>query len=76
MTGVIDRVVSARRPLSGREKQVLRLVAKGYTRAEIAQELHIAERTVRSHMSRLLAAMCAVNAPHAVAMGFREGILS
>lgn len=76
MTGVIDQVVSARRPLSNREVQVLRLVAAGYTRFEIGEQLHITERTVRTHVSRLLAAMCAVNAPHAVAIGFREGILS
>jgi DNA-binding CsgD family transcriptional regulator/Tfp pilus assembly protein PilF len=36
--------------LSAREVEVLRLVAKGMTNAQVAQELYISPRTVNSHM--------------------------
>jgi len=37
--------------LSGREKEILRLIAKGYNNLEIARELFIAEQTVKNHLS-------------------------
>jgi LuxR family transcriptional regulator, quorum-sensing system regulator RaiR len=73
---VIDRVRGQRRPLSPREREVLRLMASGYTRAETAERLGISETTVRTHVTRIFAALAAVNGPHAVAIGFREGMLS
>jgi DNA-binding CsgD family transcriptional regulator len=36
--------------LSAREVEVLRLVAKGLTNAQVAQELYISPRTVNAHM--------------------------
>jgi DNA-binding NarL/FixJ family response regulator len=39
------------RALSGREKEVLRLVAMGYMNSQIAQRLFLAESTVKSHLS-------------------------
>jgi two-component system response regulator DegU len=41
-------------PLTGRELEVLRLVADGKTNDEIGEALHIGERTVRNHMSSIL----------------------
>ncbi|WP_409184766.1 response regulator [Amycolatopsis sp. VS8301801F10] len=40
-------------PLSAREVEVLRLVAKGRTNAEIGRELHIGEATVKTHLLRV-----------------------
>lgn len=37
--------------VSFREKQVLELAARGYTNGQIAQELYLAESTVKSHLS-------------------------
>jgi DNA-binding NarL/FixJ family response regulator len=40
--------------LTGREREVLRLIAQGYTYKEIARELFIAVKTVESHVSSVL----------------------
>ena len=40
--------------LSPRENEVLILVAKGYTYAEIAQKLFISEKTVQNHVQNIL----------------------
>ena len=37
--------------LSGREKQVLGMVVLGFSNGEIARKLHLAETTVKSHLS-------------------------
>lgn len=39
--------------LSMREKDVLQLIAKGYTNHEIAQRLFISPHTVKNHVSRI-----------------------
>ncbi len=36
-----------------REKQIINLLLQGCDNAEIAQDLHIAERTVKAHFNRL-----------------------
>ncbi|MGK7946894.1 MAG: response regulator [Microcystaceae cyanobacterium] len=40
--------------LSQREKEIVRLVAQGYSNREIAQSLHIAEKTVKNYMTHIL----------------------
>jgi DNA-binding NarL/FixJ family response regulator len=42
-------------PLTDREREVLRLVAQGLSNDEIAEIMHLGERTVRSHVSHILA---------------------
>jgi two-component system, NarL family, response regulator NreC len=39
--------------LSGRETEVVRLIALGYTSAEIGDELHLSPRTVETHRERI-----------------------
>lgn len=40
--------------LSDREKDIVRLVAQGYNNREIAQSLHIAEKTVKNYITNIL----------------------
>ncbi|MDA8284301.1 MAG: response regulator transcription factor [Actinomycetota bacterium] len=40
--------------LSAREREVLRLIARGYTYKEVARELSISSKTVESHVSAVL----------------------
>ena len=63
------------RNLSDRELEVLRLVASGATGDEIGYALGISLRTVKAHLGKAYAFLEAVNAPHAVAIAFRKGIL-
>jgi DNA-binding NarL/FixJ family response regulator len=40
--------------LSPHEQRILRLVVDGWTNREIAQELHLAEKTIRNYVSGIL----------------------
>jgi two-component system response regulator NreC len=41
-------------PLSEREREVVRLIANGYTNPQIAEQLHVAERTVKTYRARAI----------------------
>lgn len=43
------------RVLTGQERKVLDLIAKGCTNRQIADELHLAEKTVKNYVSNMLA---------------------
>src|SRR5689334_16528430 len=49
------RLPSSEEPLTGREIEILRLVAQGLSNQEIADRFVISERTVRTHVSSILA---------------------
>jgi DNA-binding NarL/FixJ family response regulator len=40
--------------LSEREREVVKLIANGYTNPEIAEQLHVAERTVKTYRARAI----------------------
>ncbi|TAN07535.1 MAG: LuxR family transcriptional regulator [Rhodanobacteraceae bacterium] len=61
--------------LSGREQSVLELLAAGYGDIQIADVLAISVPTVRFHMRNLFEKLGARNRCHAVAIGFRSGLL-
>jgi RNA polymerase sigma factor (sigma-70 family) len=54
-------------PLSPREHEVLRLLAQGWTNAEIARELLVSSGTVKNHVSRILPKLAAVDRTQAAA---------
>jgi DNA-binding NarL/FixJ family response regulator len=52
--------------LTLRQQKLMKLVAKGLTNKEIAEELHLSEYTVKNHMSRILKQLDATNRNEAV----------
>ena len=59
-----------------REIQVLQLVSDGLVNREIGERLFLSEETVKSHVRHLLAKLHARSRAHAVAVGFRRGLIS
>lgn len=45
--------ISNRNDLTTREQEVLNVLSKGYSNREIASELYISEKTVKSHLNRI-----------------------
>jgi len=62
-------------PLSGRELEVLRLLARGQSNAEIAAQLDLTEVTVRTHSSRILAKLGVANRVQAALYALRTGLV-
>jgi len=60
-------------PLTEREVEILRLVAKGLGNQEIADQLVIAEVTVRTHVSHILSKLHLANRVQATLYALREG---
>jgi DNA-binding NarL/FixJ family response regulator len=61
--------------LTSREINVLRLVASGNANKEISAQLSIAEETVKSHITNILAKLDANDRTHAVTIALKRGII-
>ena len=61
--------------LTPREREVLRLVAVGHANKQIANELSVSERTVKFHVSSILAKLGARNRTEAIATARARGLL-
>jgi DNA-binding NarL/FixJ family response regulator len=64
------------RPLSSREVEVLRLVARGFGNREIASILNIAEVTVKLHVSHMLEKLEVNDRTQAATVALQRGIIS
>ena len=63
-------------PLTQREVEILKFVAEGLANQEIADRLVVSERTVRAHVSNILAKLHLANRTQAALYALREGIAS
>lgn len=61
--------------LSGRELDVLRLVAAGHTNAQIGAALHIGESTVKTHLQHIFAKLDTGDRASTVAVAYQRGLL-
>ena len=62
-------------PLTERELEVLRLMARGWSNQRIAKELSITERTVRFHVGNVLGKLGVSSRTEAVVEGVKRGLV-
>ena len=80
---LIERFVDRRRSstspllerLTHRERDILRAVASGRSNAEIAGDLHLAEATVKTHISRIYAKLDVRDRAQAVVIAYEQGLV-
>jgi DNA-binding NarL/FixJ family response regulator len=65
----------AAEPLTPREVEVLRCVARGLSNAEIGRELFIGEATVKTHLLRVFAKLGVGDRTRAVTVAMELGVL-
>lgn len=73
---LVDRLARPQPPtITGREREVLGLLARGRLNKEIAAELGISERTVKFHVSALMGKLGAGNRTEVVSLAAQQGLV-
>ncbi len=63
-------------PLTSRQREILQLMAEGYTNKEIASRLSLSTRTVESHRSDLMERLGVHDVPSLVLIALRAGLIT
>lgn len=74
MTGIAGPGAGGAEPLTAREEDVLRCLARGRSNKEIAADLFIAEKTVKTHISSILAKLGLEDRTQAAVYAVKHGI--
>jgi DNA-binding NarL/FixJ family response regulator len=64
-----------REPLTPREQEVVKLIAEAHTNAQIAEILHLAEKTVESHRANVLRKLGMRDRVELVRYAIRRGLV-
>jgi DNA-binding NarL/FixJ family response regulator len=73
---IIPRAAEPEQVPSAREIEVLQLISDGLVNRDIGTRLFLSEETVKSHVRHILAKLQARSRAHAVAVGFRRGLIN
>jgi len=68
-------VTTFARDLSEREREILQLIAKGFSNTEIAQTLHLSDGTVRNYVSAILSKLGVSDRTQAAILALRYGLV-
>jgi NarL family two-component system response regulator LiaR len=70
----LARTPAATQPLTPRERDVLTCVCRGMSNKQIARELGLAEKTVKTHVGHILAKLGVTDRTQAALLAVREGL--